>query len=95
MSEILAIVLFLLVAAIHRYILSYRKQVWLGAIVPGIYVIFVIFVIMNSKHTLSFGDYIPFTVGFTILLAFWVDGHYSYQKKIEKELDSTKAKDNQ
>ena len=48
---------------------------------------------MNSNRPLSFGDYIPFTVGLTILLAFWVDGHYSYQKKLEKELDSTKARD--
>lgn len=95
MTEILAIALFLIVAAIHRYILSYRSQVWLGAIVPVIYIGFVVFVLLNANRSLTLGDYIPFTVGLTILLAFWVDGHYSYQKKLEKELDYTKAKDNQ
>lgn len=95
MSELLAVGLFLFVTVIHRYILAYRRQVWPGAIVPVIYIIFVIFVISKSNHSLSFGDYIPFTLGLTILLAFWVDGHYSYEKKIKKELDSTKAKDNQ
>ncbi|MFD3221835.1 hypothetical protein ACE3LZ_13045 [Staphylococcus saprophyticus] len=95
MPDLLVVGLFLFVTAIHRYVLSYRRQVWPGAIVPVIYTIFVIFVIARSNHNLSFVDYIPFTLGLTILLAFWIDGHYSYEKKIEKELDSTKAKDNQ
>ncbi|WP_317608866.1 hypothetical protein [Staphylococcus epidermidis] len=95
MLNISVIVTFLIILAIHRYILSCREKVWLGAIVPIIYTIFVIFILVHTNHNLSLSDYVPFTLGLTILLSFWVDGHYSYKKKLEQELETTKAKDNQ
>ncbi|MFP4921952.1 hypothetical protein [Staphylococcus coagulans] len=91
--KLLSFIGFILVLAIHRYVLSNNRFAWLGAIVPLIYIIGISVAIINSDKTLALFDYVPFILGLVLLLVFWGRGREDYNNKISKEIDSTKAKD--
>ena len=92
-TKLLSFIGFILILIIHRYVLSNRRIAWLGSIVPIIYIIIISSMIINSDKSLSLFDYVPFILGFLLLIVFWGRGREDYNNKISKEIDSTKAKD--
>lgn len=92
MERLSFIAIGLIIFGLQQFLAS-RKKVWLGAIIPSIYVIGVIVFFMINKVPFFSSDIIPFSLFFTIMLGAWITGHESRKKKEKREIDRMKGKD--
>lgn len=92
MEEIIFIVIGLIVFGIQKF-LSSRKQVWLGSIIPVLYLVGVIIFFIKTNTSFFSKDIIPFTLFFTIMLGAWISGYESHKRKEKKELNKMKSHD--
>ena len=95
MIDILGIGTLIIIAIIQRYVLSNNRYVWLGSILPIIFLVSIIGFIIYTKQGFNISNMLLIFFGTTILLGLWNAGHESYKRKIKKEYDVTKAKDHQ
>ncbi len=72
------------VLAVHRFVLSNRSQVWLGAIVPAAWLVAMAFFAADGKLD-GFRDWAMVTVGFLLLLGNWDRGQTARKEKLKKE----------
>jgi len=92
MEKLSFIALGLLVFGIQGY-LSSRKRVWLGAVIPFIYVIAVLVFFKRTGTSVFSWDIMPFSLFFTLLLGSWISGYEARKKKEKIELDKMKSQD--
>lgn len=84
MSQIYIFIVILIALMIHRYVFSNRKQVWLGAIVPVLFIVANIYLVNYRKES-DFYNYIYLTLGLLVLFSFWRDGRKAYKEKQSKD----------
>lgn len=92
MEEIVFIASGLVIFGIHTYLAS-RKKVWLGAVIPTLYLISVVIFFLKINASLFSADIIPFSLFFTIMLGAWISRYESRKKKEKNELDKMKSRD--
>lgn len=92
MEELIFIAIGLVIFGVQNY-LSSRKKVWLGAVIPTLYLIGVVIFFMKVDAAIFSTDIIPFSLFFTIMLGAWISGYESRKKKEKKELDKMKSHD--
>lgn len=84
MSQIYIFIVILIALMIHRYVFSNRKQVWLGVIIPVIFIAANIYLVNYRKES-DFYNYIYLTLGLLVLFSFWRDGRKAYKVKQSKD----------
>ncbi|WP_270564668.1 hypothetical protein [Clostridium beijerinckii] len=89
MNYMITILITIFILGVQNY-LSTRRYWWLGAIVPGLYVIFAIWFKVYKAPMFETGLLILLGV---ILLGIWANGREQYKKKINKEINKMKSKD--
>lgn len=92
MSTVLDLIVIVGTIAFQTYS-GYRNNKWMGAILPLIFAVLVIFFIFKGTLTWSFRDIIMPILGIAILLNLYSSGVEYKKRKIKKELDKMKAKD--
>lgn len=83
MSQTYIYIGILIAIMMHRYVFSNRKQVWLGAIVPVLFIATNIYLVNYRKES-DFYNYIYLTLGLLVLFSFWRDGRKAYKAKQSK-----------
>lgn len=92
-SYLIALIIAVLLLVLQHF-LSSREQVWLGAIIPIIYVAIVgSLLIVGQLEVNSSRDAYFLGAGLLIFLGIWAEGRSSFKKKRKKELDKMKAFD--
>lgn len=74
----------ILAAAVHRFILSNRRQKFLGAIIPAIWLVAVVILAANGVLS-GLGAWISAVIVMTGLLVIWWSGQDSYRKRLADE----------
>lgn len=92
MEEFGFVAIGLVIFGLQKY-LSSRKKVWLGAILPFLYLVGVITFFTKNEVPFFSSHIIPFSLFFTIMLGAWITGYESRKKKEKKELDKMKSYD--
>ncbi|MCG9844017.1 hypothetical protein LHK36_13885, partial [Staphylococcus argenteus] len=75
MIDILGIITLIIIALLQRYVLSNNRYVWLGGILPILFLGSVIFLIISRNQGFNFSNIALLFFGTTILLGLWNAGH--------------------
>lgn len=92
MEEIGFIAIGLFIFGLQKF-LSSRRKVWLGAILPFLYLVGVIVFFVKYEVPFFSSNIIPFSLFFTIMLGAWITGFESRKKKEKKELEKMQSHD--
>ena len=88
MGPLYGVLLSLGILITHHFLARRNNSVW-GAIVPGIYLVFILWLFIVKK--VEFEMY--FIIGFLALLVIWGDGRARIKSKRKKELEKIAVKD--
>lgn len=83
MNELTFFIIMIFLILIETYGLANTKYFWLGGVIPLLGTIGIVWVMVKSQN-LTFIDFIMAAIGIIVLLVFWGDGHYRYNKRTLK-----------
>jgi len=93
MNWLIRIIIAIIILAVQHF-LSTRRNVFLGAILPVSYIIYMAYLMLSGLSSKFERDFwFVAIIGTIILLSVWTSGRESIEKKRRKELDKMKARD--
>ncbi len=75
-----------------QYFISKQRIVMLGAILPTVYIIFLVWLFVERDASWK-DSIILFIIGMALLLGEWIAGWEAYKKKQKRELEKMKGRD--
>ena len=92
MDKLIEIVIIVAVIAFQNYA-GHKGNKYLGAILPVIFIGFVIFIAIKGQLSFSFRDIFMPIIGIVVLIGCYEGGRNSQKQKVARELETMKAKD--
>ncbi|MFB1051015.1 hypothetical protein [Paraliobacillus sp. JSM ZJ581] len=89
MEKIMFFSIAIAILVVHK-ILTSRNQVWLGSIIPTIYLVSVILLFKKTDGSLNL---FPFVILFVLMIADWGIGYNNRKKRLKKELEKMQSQD--
>ena len=92
MDNIIEIIAIVAVIAFQNYA-GHKGNKYLGAILPVVFLGFVVFIAIKGQLSFSFRDITMPILGFVVLIGCYSGGVNSKKQKLQRELEEMKAKD--
>lgn len=83
MEKLYFFIIAIAILIVHK-ILSSKNKIWLGSIVPTIYLVSVIVLYTKTDGSLNL---FPFVILFILMLSDWALGYKKRKTRLKKELD--------
>lgn len=87
MQEILFVVGSLGILLLEKYVLANNSSFWIGAIVPVISIVFVIWLLSTDRLQLNFVDILVSLVYISLSFIFWGQGQDLYHRRTVKKVN--------